>query len=350
MIKRSGFVEFQGDLMMCRSRVLALLTAVALAASASVVSAQKDEKRSKEEQKEIQQLVKLVDGVMTGETPAPTDIQLELEPFFLKSQEKRTFVPFVLSVNGAPAADSAMYVRVVNPADYEAAKDKKKYEYPWDDIHFIPAAQLPGGTAELSRVFMAEPGTYDVYIALKERLPEKAPKDQVAKAGVLKTQVTVPDFANGELSTSSVLVTNKVNQLTAPLSPEEARERPFVFGPQELVPALDMSFKKSEELSILYQVYNSGLDAAGKPDLVMEYNFHKKEGDTEKFFNKTNPTTINASNLPPTFDPTTFPVPGGITVPLTTFGEGTYRLEIKITDKAAGKTLTRDVNFTVTAS
>jgi len=338
--------------MMLRSRVLALLTAFVMIASVPVAfaQAQKDEKkRSKQEQQEIEQLVKLVDGVMTGQE-APADIQLAIEPFFLKSQEQRTFVPFVLSVTGAPAADAAMYVRVVDPKAYEAAKDKKKFEYPWDDIHFVPAAQMSGGSARLNRVFMAPPGTYDVYVALKQRLPEKAPKTEVAKVGLLKTQIEVPNFSNGELATSSVLVTDKVNQLSAPLSADEARERPFVFGPQELVPAVDMEFKKNEELSIFYQVYNPGLDTDGKPNLVMEYNFHRKEGGEEKFFNKTNPTNINASNLPPTFDPAKFPVPGGITVPLTSFGEGQYRLEIKITDKSSGKTLTRDVNFTVTAS
>lgn len=339
--------------MMFRSRVLALLTAFVMIASvpgAFAQQAQKDEKkRSKQEQQEIEQLVKLVDGVMAGQT-APADIQLAIEPFFLKSQEQRTFVPFVLSVTGAPAGDTAMYVRVVDPKAFEAAKDKKKFEYPWDDIHFVPAAQMSSGSARLNRVFMAAPGTYDIYVALKQRLPEKAPKTEVAKIGLMKTQIEVPNFSNGELATSSVLVTDKVNQLSSPLSPEEARERPFVFGPQELVPAVDMEFKKNEELSIFYQVYNPGLDPAGKPNLVMEYNFHKKEGGEEKFFNKTNPTNINASNLPPTFDPAKFPVPGGITVPLTSFGEGEYRLEIKITDKASGKTLTRDVNFTVTAS
>jgi hypothetical protein len=337
--------------MMFRTRVLALLTAFVMIASVPAAFAQRDEKkRSKQEQQEIEQLVKLVDGVMTGEQQPPADIQLAIEPFFLKSQEQRTFVPFVLSVNGAPAADSAMYVRVVDPKAYEAAKDKKKFEYPWDDIHFVPAAQMGSGTTRLNRVFMATPGTYDVYVALKQRLPEKAPKGEVAKMGLLKTQIEVPNFADGELATSSVLVTDKVNQLSAPLSADEARERPFVFGPQELVPAVDMEFKKNEELSIFYQVYNPGLGSDGKPNLVMEYNFHKKEGGEEKFFNKTNPTNINASNLPPTFDPAKFPVPGGITVPLTSFGEGEYRLEIKITDKASGKTLTRDVNFTVTAS
>jgi hypothetical protein len=286
---------------------------------------------------------------MAGQ-PAPSDIQMSITPYFLKSQEQRTFVPFIIDIKGAPATDVAMYVRVVNPAAQPDPK-AKKVEYPWDDIHFVPAATMgAGGNMKLNRVFMAPPGTYDIYIAMKERLPEKAPKTQAAKIGVMKQQVVVPDFYNAELNTSSVLVTDKVTALTAPMNPDEARERPFVFGSQELIPASDMDFKKTEELNIFFQVYNAGLDQAGKPNLVMEYEFHKKDGDAEKFFNKTNPQTINASSLPPTFDPAKFPVPGGISVPLASFGEGTYRLAIKITDKAANKTLTRDVNFTVKAS
>jgi hypothetical protein len=240
-----------------------------------------------------------------------------------------------------------MYIRVVNPT---AAPDPKakKVEYPWDDIHFVPSGQLAAG--KLNRVFMAVAGTYDVYVAIKERLPEKAPKTQVGKVGVFKTQVTVPDFYNGELNTSTVLVADKVNMLTAPINPDEARERPFVFGAQELIPAADMEFKKSEELSIFFQVYNSGLDSGGKPDLTLEYEFNKTENGAEKFFNKTNPQAVNGTNLPPQFDPAKFPVPGGITVPLASFGEGQYRLAIKITDKAANKTLNRDVKFTVKGS
>lgn len=328
----------------------AMAVAVALVVSASLAVAQqapkKDEKkRSKQEQQEIEQVVKLVDGVMAGQ-PAPADVTMAIEPFFMKSQEARTFVPFILSVNNAPKADAALYVRVVNPAAVPDPK-AKKVEYPWDDIHFVPAAQLAGDKVLLSRVFMATAGTYDVYIAFKERLPEKAPKNTVPKMGVLKTQVTVPDFYNAELNTSTILVADKVNMLTAPIGLEEARERPFVFGLQELLPAPDMEFKKAEELSIFFQVYNAGLDPAGKPNLTMEYEFHKAEGTGEKFFNKTTPQSVNASNLPPQFDPAKFPVPGGISVPLASFTEGQYRLNVKITDKAANKTLTRDVKFTI---
>ena len=329
-------------------RVIAIAVAVALSGSFALAQSAKPDtkKRSKQEQQEIEAIVKVVDGVMAGQ-PAPSDIQLTITPYFLKSQEARTFVPFVIDIKNAPQADAALYVRVVNP-DAKPDPKAKKNEYPWDDIHFVPAAQLASG--KLNRVFMAAPGTYDVYLGIKERLPENAPKTQTAKMGVLKQQVTVPDFQNGEMNTSSLLVTDKVNMLNAPISADESRERPFVFGAQELIPAGDMDFTKAEELSIFFQVYNPGLDQAGKPNIVMEYEFHKKDGEGEKFFNKTNPQTISAANLPPQFDPAKFPVPGGITVPLASFAEGQYRLAIKVTDKVSGKVLTRDVNFTVKAS
>jgi len=335
--------------MMERTRGLALTMVVALVfgfAAEALAQRGNDRNRNRQEREEIETLVKLVDGAMAG-TAGSTDITFKITPYFLKSQEARTFVPFSLEVTGAPAKDVALYVRVVDPA--VEVDPKKRAEYPWDDIHFVPAAQVASSPARLNRVFMAVPGTYDVYLAMKERAPEKPQRGATYVTGVYKTSITVPDLA-AEFTTSSVLVTDTVNMLTAPISPEEQRERPFVFGAQELVPALDEEFKKSEELNIFFQVYNPGLDDGGKPNLVMEYNFHRTENGEEKFFNKTNPQNINASNLPPQFDPSVFPVPGGITVPLATFPEGQFRLEIKIIDKAAGRELVRNVNFTVTAS
>ena len=60
---------------------------------------------------------------------------------------------------------------------------------------------------------------------------------------------------------------------------------------------------------------------------------------------------LNASTLPPQFDVAAgHQLTGGQDIPLASFPEGDYRLEIKITDTLASKTLTREVNFTVTAS
>ena len=129
-------------------RAMALV--VALMFSASMAAAQQapkpdNKKRSKAEQQEIEQVVKMIDGIMAGQ-PAPTDVTMTLEPFFMKSQEQRTFVPFVLTITNAPKTDAAMYVRVVDPSKAPDPK-AKKVEYPWDDIHFVPAAQLAGETA-----------------------------------------------------------------------------------------------------------------------------------------------------------------------------------------------------------
>jgi hypothetical protein len=354
VIAGAMLVRFRGTLR--RTTAIAVATAVAVTFAAPAAFAQQrggdsknQPKRSKQEQAEIEQLVKLVDSVMAGAQPAPTDIQLTIAPYFMKSQEQRTFVPFVLNVTGAPAADAMLFIRVVNPSAQPDPKTKR-IEHPWEDVHFLSAAQLAASQGKLNRVFMAAPGTYDVYIALKERVPEKAAKATTPKTGLLKTEITVPDYWSGELTTSSVIVADKVNVLDSMPSPEEARERPFVFGAQELVPASDLVFTKGEQLATFFQVYNAALDPAGKPNLLLEYNFHRKEGGAEKFFNKTAPQQINASMLPPTFDPAKFPVPGGIEVPLASFPEGEYRLEIKVTDNVNKKTVTRDVNFTVKAS
>ena len=149
-----------------------------------------------------------------------------------------------------------MYVRVVNPAAVPDPK-AKKVEYPGDDIHFVPAAKLRANEVMLNRVFMATAGTYDVYVAYKERPPEKrAEERRRRRSGVLKAKVSVPDYYNGELATSTTLIAEKVNMLTAPLDLGRGARNAFVFGMQELLPAPDMEFKKAEELSIFFQVYN----------------------------------------------------------------------------------------------
>jgi hypothetical protein len=110
-----------------------------------------------------------------------------------------------------------------------------------------------------------------------------------------------------------------------------------------------MKLKKSGELQVLFWVY--GAEAkGGKPDITIEYNFHQKTGDAEKYFNKTAPQELNAQTLPPQFDVAAgHQLPGSLVVPLTSFPEGDYRLEIKVTDKISGKTRTQNAHVSVVA-
>ena len=367
--------------MMLRRRAFTLVLTLALAFAASLVAQQqaqqKDKKQEEAQKKEIQGIVSTVDAVAAGQ-PAPNDLSLSwVREDVLKAQGNKEYVPFTVSIDPSkvPGGTVAFYWRVVSkdmtaeappPAaaqkkDDKKDKDKKKPEYAYEDISFIPVSGA--GPARISRSFTVSAGSYDVFIVAKEPSPEKPPKNAPPpKMSVLKQSVVIPDFWNNELNTSSVIIAQRIDPLPAPLTPQQQADRPYAMGSMEIVPALDTKFTKKAELSTFMLIYNPKTDTNNKPDVVIEYNFcqvaagsEPKAGEPckagEKFFNKTNPQNLNAQTLPPQFDLAAgHQLQSGQAVPLASFPEGQYRLEIKVTDKIANKTLVRDVSFSVSPS
>ena len=123
-----------------------------------------------------------------------------------------------------------------------------------------------------------------------------------------------------------------------------------MFGPMRIVPSKDGRFGKNNELQVIFWVYGATVAAAGKPDVVIDFNFHLKQPDgPEKYFNKTQPQELNAKTLPPEFSIAAgHQLPGSLIIPMAPFPAGDYRLEIKVTDKPSGKAVTQNVTFTVT--
>jgi hypothetical protein len=354
-------------------RTFTWVLVVALASSVGV-SAQKDDKKLEEAQKkEIQNVVKTVDDVAAGQ-PAPDDLMLAwVKEDVLKAQGNKEYVPFTVTIDPSKAAGGtvAFYWRVVEKGNAaptgvatsgqkkdEKKDDKKKPEYAYEDISFVQTSgQAP---MRISRSFTVPAGEYDVFVVAKEPTPEKAPKNaSPPKMSVLKHSVAVPDYWNGELNTSSVIIAQRIDPLPAPLTPQQQADRPYALGTMEIVPVTETKFKKNSELSTFMLIYNPKTDSANKPDVVVEYNFcqvaagnEPKAGEPckagEKFFNKTNPQNLNAQTLPPGFDLAAgHQLQSGQAVPLASFPEGEYRLEVKVTDKIANKSLTREVNFSV---
>ena len=117
----------------------------------------------------------------------------------------------------------------------------------------------------------------------------------------------------------------------------------------KIMPAADPKFSKKDELNVVFWIYGAGLDlATKKPDVNIDFKFYQKSGDKETYFNKTAPQPLNAQSLPPQFDLAAgHQLVGSLGVPLTSFPEGEYRLEIEVTDKTSSKTIKRDVTFSV---
>ena len=349
--------------------MLVLLTGV-VGAAGPQGDRKQQEKLEQAQRAEAQVLVAAVDELAKG-GEAKSTLPLEWEQHhFIKAQGDKTYVPFTLAIDAArvPAKTPvALYLRVVQhgaAAAPEAAPDPKKKgeaarpEYPFEDLFFLDLPAVADGEPHrVRRAFAVEPGEYDVYIAMRERPAAaaadggSAPPQGAAGEGRLasvRQTITVPSFTK-ELTTSSIIVAERVDVLQAALPDERQADHPYTFGQMRITPAADHTFTKKDELSLVFWIYGAATDATThKPDMVVEFKFHQRQGEKETYFNKTDPQSLNAQTLPPQFDLAAgHQLPGSLAVPLASFPEGDYRLEIELVDKIANQTITRDVNFTV---
>jgi hypothetical protein len=375
-----------------RFRVLAVVSALVVSLVAGSTAFGQDKKGAppkvdKAYQAEIDAATKIVDDALKGQA-APSDFKFSFTGHPMKGQGAKTFIPFLISFEKGQTlpASAVYYLRIVSKenlekaqkviAEHDAAVQKAamaaklepenteladaeekiraeapKIEYAFEDLKNVSFNKpKPDSDFRLPAAMMVAPGTYDAYILIKEPAASVKGKKVPAKVGLLKVALTVPNYATDELATSTLIVTNTVAVLKSPPSAAELAMNPYIFGSTAVTPSFTDRFAKADDLTVFFFIYNTGTDkATGKPDVSVDYNFYTKTGTAEKFFNKTDQLQWNAKTLPPNFDAKAgFMLPGTQTIPLGSFPEGDYRLEIKITDKVSGKTKIESVRFTVT--
>jgi hypothetical protein len=366
------------------ARGLVILSLLLLSASASWTSQDKDKKDKQDpaQQAEIRALITSVDDVMAGK-PGANTLPLKWEQeHFIKAQANKTYIPFTLAID-PPAFTTTtpvgVYLRVVKKgqapptAPPAADKDKKgekgaapPSQYSFEDIFFLDATPPAAGQPQrIRRAFAVEPGEYEVFAAVKEKAGATAPAATPAttptsgdaaaatgpKLGVLEHDLSVPSLEGTDLTTSSVIIAEKVDVLQTPVPTERQADNPYTFGPMKITPSRGNKFTKKDDLNVIFWIYGAATDpATKKPNVTVDFSFSQKLADGEKYFNKTDPQEMNAATLPPEFDLAAgHQLPGSLQVPLASFPEGEYHLQVKIADKVSGKSITRDVNFTVAA-
>ena len=141
-------------------RLFPVFALVVLASSIAVLAqappTKDDKKKTDAQNKEIQNIVKMVDGIAAGQ-PAPNDLALTwVREDVLKAQGNKEYVPFTVTVDTSKLSGNnvAFYWRVVNknaaaaapaaPADAKKDEKKddknKKTDYAYEDIAFVPVA------------------------------------------------------------------------------------------------------------------------------------------------------------------------------------------------------------------
>lgn len=333
-------------------------------------------------------LLKMVEDAATGK-PAGGDAWLKWLPHFLRGPGGRTYVPFTLRIDEATGAfrTAAMYVRVaprgdegragkraegvqnvlgvatgelpVNSPERRAgvgaptatdaslmlrsltARDQNA-PYPYEAAYGVESA-VEGGAATVRRALAVPPGEYDLYIALLERDRKGA-----RRWALLKQPITIPDLSPGGLRVSSVIVAERVDALTTPVTGSEQALRPYAFGTAELVPADDDELRRDETLHVAFLVYDAEVDGAGKPDVQIDYRLYHQNFSSERLLGATAPQRFDATTLPPAFDLRAGQQLAAVqSLPLAAYKPGTYRLAIQVTDNRGGQTAHEQIRFVI---
>jgi hypothetical protein len=350
---------------------------------------QKPPQRAPQEQQDVQALVTAVDAALmsdVGITPpaagAPPSAPLTPKPLafgagdrteggvsvkwqsnhFLKGGTGETYLPFTLAFDRSQLPKgAALYVRIVSaeqaaafgaytaaaaaPPQGNKAAPPPRPTFAWDSVAFL---DVPA-SGELSRAVQLKPGQYVAFVAAKEKSAAPAAATASAAVGLLRHELVVPDFNSGDLRTSSVIIAQSVETLP-PSAVNDQESNPYVFGPMRISPSFDGRFAKSGELNVFLWIYGAKEAATGKPDVVIDFRFHQRLAEGEKYFNRTEPQQLNAQTLPAEFSAAAgHQLLSTLGIRLTSFPVGDYRLEIKVTDRPTGRELTQSVNFSVIA-
>jgi hypothetical protein len=356
-----------------RSRFVCGITAIAVIGG-PILAAQAPDHRQLDRieqalRQEGQAVVALADAA-PSRTP-PADFTLTWHNDFLKAQNG-TFVPFIVTIarRAAQASDALLYVRAARPAaaSPESREGRRRPPvseappvYPFEEIYPVTLSDQP---VRIARGFALPAGDYQVTVVVREREREDQ-RGRRRMAAVLRQPLTVPDYATGTLATSTIMLASRLTVLSGPPPAASLGDRPYVIGTREIEPASDSVFRPSEELIVVFLVYNPTVTSDRQFDLEVEYHFFRKSRagpddqqpgvpaglfarPGERYFNRTESQRFNPAILGPPFDPEAGqPVMAGQGVPLAGFPEGEYRLLIRIMDRISQRSLEREVAFTV---
>lgn len=247
-------------------------------------------------------------------------------------------IPFQWAPHFSQAANKSTYIYLTVQIDAKKAGIKKD-----EELTFFGTVDGPEGKSEefLKTIkpektksdnivvgfgFPVTSDNYTLYLGLRNKNKDKY--------SLLKAPLEVPEYWNAGLTLSSVILSPKVD--TAKKKEEETEDyNPYVIGHLEATPRLGSVFKSSENMSIIFQVYNAKL-AEDEASLQLEYFIEAPEGTyrlkAQEFKQK-----VEAGKS----------ITGGTEIPLSPLKPGDYTFKIKVIDRNAAKIIEREVPFTV---
>lgn len=351
-----------------------------------VVAPGQRERLNQAELAEIRVLVAAVDRAMKGD-PVAESASIRWLPHFLRAPDGRTYVPYTIAIEDVPEdsfSSVALYVRVATRGDRTISTERDKrigptgtdvpsfaYDdaaaasnrlrfldrpdqkqsgpYPFEVAHFAPVWwEGRPGSGLVQRALVLPAGSYDLYLAVRER-EDAIARGQTPLASVLKRELDVPDFSTKAFSISSPILAARIDPIGRSLDAREQTMRPYAFGGSEITPVPTKTFAPSDTLTVLFFVYNAGMDRRGKPDVSAEFQFFRLRPDGSG--DAVGPPVaqrFDSTVLPSEFDLRAgHPLVPMQALPLASIPPGQYRLEIRVSDRISSASATRELQVAV---
>ena len=298
---------------------------------------------------EIRSLVETVTSARLGERA--DDIGgFEIKPSYMRGIEGNTYTPFTLIINSPVITGPSIATYLaVTPVDAQAGGDGELPTALFEDVFYSTVSAVSGEEIHIDRALQAPGGEYDVYVAVRNseggvEAEEIGPEPTIL---LKRERLTIPDFWNDELETSTIFLVETIEPLPEAPTQEEMILFPYTIASARITPKFDSNYAAGTTLRFVFQIYNAG-HTAGMPNVQVTYDFYQIGTRGEEFFNRTPPQDLNHETLPAVFNLTQgFQLPAGQQIPLGSFPAGDYRLEMTVIDNEASTEITKDLLFTV---
>jgi GWxTD domain-containing protein len=154
------------------------------------------------------------------------------------------------------------------------------------------------------------------------------------KTGLVTRSFVVPHYEENKLATSTVVLAQRI---------EEAGNRvvqpQFIIGKYKVIPNVSNTYRVGQPINVFLQVYDAAMDQTSlRPTVDVEYVLIK-DGKEVKRVARTDADKI--------YDLSGSQLALGMVIPSDGLEPGTYTLQVRVTDRVAGKTLTPETELTI---
>ncbi len=163
-----------------------------------------------------------------------------------------------------------------------------------------------------SRPLRLPPGRFKLTVMLKDAIS--------GKLGTIEQGIMAPGFPLDKPAASPVILSSEL----LPVSSEDLKKDPYVFGRFRVRPRLDTTFHKGENLGIYFEIYNVAIDPSqSRPPVKVEYQILRAKGEPVAPFRDVSRSAVAERDM----------IVMPMYIDISTLGPGQYTIVFRVTDQ-----------------